>query len=79
MSCRVFQRRVEYAFVSWLAAQPNPPAGLEWASTPRNTPFQQFLHEVAGPLNGAGFVPLDVTSVVDRHARDVGLFALRQA
>ena len=79
MSCRVFQRRVEYAFVSWLAAQPNPPAGLEWASTPRNTPFQQFLDEVAGPLNGAGFVRLDPVTVVQRHARDVGLFALRQA
>lgn len=78
MSCRVFQRRVEYAFVSWLAAQPNPPAGLEWASTPRNTPFQQFLGEVAGPLNGAGFVRLDPATVVERHARDVGLFALRQ-
>jgi len=79
MSCRVFQRRVEYAFVSWLAAQPNPPAGLEWASTPRNTPFQQFLAEVAGPLNGPGFVRLDPVTVVQRHARDVELFALRQA
>src|SRR6266576_1089758 len=63
MSCRVFQRRVEYAFASWLATQPNPPAGLEWAGTPRNTPFRQFLDEVAGPLNGAGFVRLDPATV----------------
>ncbi len=78
MSCRVFQRRVEYAFASWLATQPNPPAGLEWAGTPRNTPFRQFLAEVAGPLNGAGFVRLDPAIVLQRHARDVDLFTLRQ-
>jgi FkbH-like protein len=79
LSCRVFQRRVEYAFLAWLAAQPSPPRGLQWASTPRNTPFQQFLCEIAGPPNGAGFVRLDPGTVVARHAGDVALFALRQS
>ena len=78
MSCRVFQRRVEYAFLAWLVAQPNPPTGFRWASTARNAPFQQFLSQVAGPLNGAGVVRLEPASVAARHASDVALFALHQ-
>jgi FkbH-like protein len=78
MSCRVFQRRVEYAFLAWLAAQPNPPVGLQWASTPRNAPFQQFLHDVTGSVNGAGVVRLDPAAVSARYAQDLALFALCQ-
>jgi len=74
MSCRVFQRRVEYAFLAWLAAQPSPPTALQWASTSRNAPFQQFLAEVAGPLNGSGLVRLVPAAVAARHARDLALF-----
>jgi len=74
MSCRVFQRRVEYAFLAWLAAQPSPPTALQWASTSRNAPFQQFLAEVAGPLNGNGLVRLVPAAVAARHARDLALF-----
>ena len=76
MSCRVFQRRVEYAFFGWLAAQPHPPTGVHWAGTPRNAPFQQFLGDVAGALNGAGVVPLNPATVVARHGRDLALFTV---
>lgn len=75
MSCRVFQRRVEYAFLAWLMAQPNPPTGLQWASTPRNAPFQQFLREVAG-ANGAGLVRLDPAAVGARYVGDLALFTV---
>ncbi len=76
MSCRVFQRRVEYAFLAWLAAQPSPPTAVQWASTPRNAPFQRFLDDVAGPLNGNGLVRLDAAAVAARHARDLALFVV---
>ncbi len=76
LSCRVFQRRVEYAFLAWLAAQPSPPTAVQWASTPRNAPFQRFLEEVAGPLDGNGLVRLDAAAVVARHAPDLALFAV---
>ena len=76
MSCRVFQRRVEYAFLAWLAAQPHPPIGLRWASTPRNAPFLQFLREITGPPNGDGLIPLDPTTVTACCARDLELFAI---
>jgi len=76
MSCRVFQRRVEYAFLAWLAAKPSPPTAVQWASTPRNAPFQRFLDDVAGPLNGNGLVRLDAAAVAARHARDLALFVV---
>lgn len=76
MSCRVFQRRLEYAFLAWLTTRPNPPVGLDWASTPRNAPFRQFLGEIAGPLNGNGLVRFDAAAVAARYAEDLGLFAM---
>ena len=79
MSCRVFQRRVEYAFLGWLAAQPDPPTGLQWGATPRNAPVQQFLRDVAGPLNGAAVVRFDPAQVTARCARDLALFSLPTA
>ena len=79
LSCRVFQRRVEYAFLAWLVTQPSPPRGFHWASTPRNAPFQQFLGDVAGPVNGPGFVHLDPATVAVRYAPDLELFSIRQA
>jgi FkbH-like protein len=78
MSCRVFQRRVEYAFLAWLAAQPNPPIGLRWAHTARNAPFLEFLHKIAGPPNGDGFVRLDPAAVTACFAWDLALFAISQ-
>ena len=78
LSCRVFQRRVEYAFLAWLAAQPNPPVGLQWTGTARNAPFQQFLRDVIGPVNGAGVLRFDPATVSARYAPDLALFALCQ-
>ena len=77
LSCRVFQRRVEYAFLAWLASQPAPPRGAHWAGTPRNAPLQQFLAEIAGPLNSAGLVRLDPAAIATRYASDVELFSIR--
>jgi FkbH-like protein len=79
MSCRVFQRRIEFAFLAWLAAQPNPPRGMLWASTPRNAPFRQFLSEVAGPLPEDGVVRIDAAGLRARYAGDLRLFDVSQA
>ena len=80
MSCRVFQRRVEYAFFAWLAAQRDPPRWLDWAGTPRNAPCQQFLADLTGsPPNGDGLVALDPVVVQARCAPDLAVLAVRQA
>lgn len=79
MSCRVFQRRLEYAFLAWLSAQGTAPVGLQWAGTARNSPFQHFLRDVAGPVNGAGLVRFDPARLAARYADDLALFAVCQA
>jgi FkbH-like protein len=44
LSCRVFQRRIEYVFFSWLCRQKEL-QGMEFLITERNLPFQKFLEE----------------------------------
>jgi len=43
LSCRVFQRRVEFAFFNWLVSSGLAPSVLKFAETPRNEPIQRFL------------------------------------
>jgi predicted enzyme involved in methoxymalonyl-ACP biosynthesis len=77
MSCRVFQRRVEHAFLAWLASHPHPLAAMEWASTPRNEPFAQFLRELTGAEAPApGTVIISSADVSDRFSRDIDLFKI---
>ncbi len=77
LSCRVFQRRAEYAFLAWLLAQPAPPAALGWAPTPRNEPFAQFLRELAGEAPaGERVVSFDAAAARERFAPDLDLFTL---
>jgi FkbH-like protein len=77
MSCRVFQRRAEHAFLLWLVSQPDPPLAMTWASTPRNEPFAQFLRELTGAEvtlpSGTVVIPADVR---DRFSRDMDLFRI---
>jgi FkbH-like protein len=76
MSCRVFQRRVEYAFLSWLCAQPSAPHALAFQPTPRNEPFRKFLNDPAFEMNGS-MVRLDAARFAAAHAEDLDLFALK--
>jgi FkbH-like protein len=76
MSCRVFQRRVEYAFFSWLAGEENPPTALEFASTPRNEPMRRFLEDPIFRLTPDGMVAADLAEFQRGHADDRALFAL---
>ena len=77
MSCRVFQRRVEYAFLGWLAAQPRAPTALAWAGTARNAPFAHFIRDLAGAEPGdTAVVALDPTSIAERCAPDLALVTL---
>jgi len=77
MSCRVFQRRVEHAFLAWLASQAHPLAAMDWASTPRNEPFAQFLRELTGAeAPAAGTVIISFPEVCDRFSRDTDLFKI---
>jgi FkbH-like protein len=76
MSCRVFQRRLEYAFIAWLATQENPPVTLEFASTPRNEPMKLFLDDSTFRHNEDGLIAADIAKFRSMHADDLALFRL---
>jgi predicted enzyme involved in methoxymalonyl-ACP biosynthesis len=76
MSCRVFQRRLEYAFLSWLGTRDNAPRALEFASTPRNEPMRRFLESPAFRRNADGLIAVDLAEFQRIHAADLALFAL---
>jgi FkbH-like protein len=68
MSCRVFQRRAEFAFVAWLADGARPPRIFEVAETPRNEPARQFLADPAFRSCGEGKVEFDPVGFLKTHA-----------
>jgi FkbH-like protein len=76
MSCRVFQRRVENAFLVWLARQPNPPARFAYASTERNEPFRQFAADSAFSPGDHGDLLFEPERFASTHQGDLDLFAL---
>jgi FkbH-like protein len=81
MSCRVFQRRVEYAVFAWLAVQRDPPRALEFVATPRNEPIQQFLRDPAFHPRSDNLIGVDCAAFAEAHEDDLKLFSLgeRQA
>ena len=78
MSCRVFQRRVEYAFLLWLLSHWQGPAlSFAFSATERNEPLRIFLADPAfadcgefWTLNGAAFTAT--------RATDLSLFTIRE-
>jgi FkbH-like protein len=75
MSCRVFQRRVEYAFLAWICSQPSPPTRLDFTETPRNEPFRMFLADPAFSPADDG-LQLDPARFREQHAASLELFAI---
>ena len=78
MSCRVFQRRVEYAFLSTLLTTGPAPTAIRFASTPRNEPFRQFVDDDALQAGADGTHAIDQALWLERHRPDVELFAIDQ-
>jgi FkbH-like protein len=78
MSCRVFERRVEFAFLAWLLQRwKGPPLGLLFAATQRNEPARNFLADpafVAGPEAWN----VDAPRFLADHAEDLSLFTIRE-
>ena len=75
MSCRVFQRRVEHAFLAWLAQSGVAPAAFDYAPTERNEPIRMFLDDPAWQPSEAGY-RFDVTGFVAAHGPALDLFAV---
>ncbi len=78
MSCRVFQRRVEFAVLSWLATSGRVVSGLEYSATDRNEPFQRFLKECLGEEPVEGLQRLEKTEIDLRFTEDRLLCQIRE-
>lgn len=68
MSCRVFNRYVEHAFLRWMAQSGLAPTAFDYAGTPRNTPIRSFLRDLTGTDLDSGLVAVDW----DAHSRAFG-------
>jgi FkbH-like protein len=79
MSCRVFQRRVEFAFFAWLANGNAAPLALNFIETPRNEPVRQFLEHGAftGELHGTQTVQFDSERFYSDRGADMSLFDIK--
>jgi len=71
MSCRVFQRRAEFAFIGWLAGGARTPRVFEVEETSRNEPARQFLADPAFRHSGHGRVEFDSARFLKDHS-DIG-------
>src|SRR5262249_16716974 len=68
MSCRVFQRRAEFAFIGWLAGGARAPRVFEVEETSRNEPARQFLAEPAFRHSRNGRVEFDSARFLTDHS-----------
>ncbi len=76
MSCRVFQRRVEFAFLAYMVQSGVEIREAEYLPTTRNAPTKRFLEACIGELSGQGSILLDSKSIVEKFANDLDLFAV---
>jgi FkbH-like protein len=77
LSCRVFQRRVEHVFCTWLARHGATPARMRFGATSRNEPFQMFLKDPSfGAPGEEGLVSWDAAGFARAHASVLSLFEI---
>lgn len=75
LSCRVFQRRVEYAFIVWLiSTSPNSSLLMDFNETERNEPFRKLLNEPVFNLTSEGKILISVSDYLEVHSSDFELF-----
>ena len=76
MSCRVFQRRVEFAFMAWLAGRLTI-RGLDVKATERNEPVRNFLLDKAFHETSNGWA-MEPDVFLEDHTSDLSLFTVRE-
>ncbi len=74
MSCRVFQRRVESAFLSALTGRGILPTAIRTIATDRNAPFRQFVQDPAFGTGEGDLWPFDARAYADAHQDALALF-----
>lgn len=77
LSCRVFQRQVEHAFVAWLAQRNRHTLVFDYAETLRNTPIREFFSDPAFTAEHVDFA-LNSTLYLEKHSHHLSLFQLME-
>jgi FkbH-like protein len=78
MSCRVLQRRLEFAFMAWLIGRRKGTVlTLAFMSTDRNLPMRNFLADSAFTLS-PGASSVKSSQFVANHVEDSSLFIVRE-
>ena len=75
VSCRVFQRKVEHAFIVWLAQRIRHTLVFAYTATARNSPLLEFLGDRAFSAANTDFA-LNSTDFLKDHLVDISLFNL---
>lgn len=76
LSCRVFERRIEHAFLIWLASEQGSPKAFRYLPTTRNEPIRQFFKDPAFAAVDGDLVTFDAGSFVERRRSDLDLFTV---
>jgi FkbH-like protein len=76
MSCRVFQRRVEFAFLTILYDMGIVPRAMRFAATAKNGPFQEFAADPAFGSLAEGAVAFDAARFANGHRDVLKLFRI---
>lgn len=77
MSCRVFQRRVEHAFLIWLSGKTDQPLRLDFIATERNEPSRKLLEDSAFIHQEDGSVLVDSAAMKRNFGDSLNLFDLK--
>ncbi len=77
LSCRVFQRRVEHAFMFWLLRRLQHDLVLSYLATERNTPIREFLSDPAFAFEG-DMVHLNGKSFLASNTGNYALFEVKE-
>jgi len=76
LSCRVFQRRVEYVFILWLITYIKTSLTLKAIQTDKNEPLWQFLTDDYISKDNEGNYYIDVEMFQKKHGATSNLFHL---
>ncbi len=79
MSCRVFQRRVEQAFLADQLADGLEASAWRHAPTDRNEPFRDFIAQPAFTAGGDGLLHFESATFLDANAGALTLFRVERS
>jgi len=76
LSCRVFQRQVEHAFLAWLPRLSFSQLWFDYSETEKNLPLQKFISDPAFTKEGGGKLACDLAAFAKAHTEALDLFRI---